>query len=160
MQEAQKRAVRFRKQNGSYRHTQETIAKLSESTANQIAAGTISRVSQIEDVVAQELTGRGLDFVRQFGIRNPSTGRYVACVDFYLPAYRLAIEVNGTFWHADPRFYDRGNLAPAQRRTIERYSRKVNILSQSGIKLAEIWEHDLKQSVSDSVDNALAGLIT
>ena len=78
----------------------------------------------------------------------------------YASRVLTTIEVNGTFWHADPRFYDRGNLAPAQRRTIERYSRKVNILSQSGIKLAEIWEHDLKQSVSDSVDNALAGLIT
>src|SRR5699024_281803 len=42
-----------------------------------------------------------------------AAGRFVACVDFMLSDGR-ALEVNGTFWHTDPRVYPDGPTFPAQ----------------------------------------------
>ncbi len=152
---AQKRGVQTRKKNQSYRHSEETLAKLREAAAKNIASGRIKRVSKIEDIVAKELSSLGVPFRRQELLRG-TLGRYVACLDFFLPTRNTAIEVNGTFWHADPRFYDPRDLFPAQRRTIERYARKAAILRERGIKLIEIWESDLRHSSHDAVKNALA----
>lgn len=157
--EASKRTVATRKARDNYRHTDATRSRLAEATAQNIASGRIARVSKIEHVVAEELTRRGVRFERQHGIRNPVTGRYAACVDFYIPDAAAVIEVNGTFWHADPRVYpERSRLAPAQVRTVERYAAKVDLLRKAGLQLVEIWEADLRESVQDAVGVAVGAL--
>jgi len=128
---------------------------LREITARNIASGKFPRVSKIEDVVANELTKLGITFERQYGIRDPTTGRYRACVDFFLPDKQSVIEVNGTFWHADPRFYEHAQLTQAQLRTIDRYSEKVNLLRESGLKLIEIWEFDITKDAPQAVRKAI-----
>lgn len=156
---AAQRGALTRKKNGNSRHSEETVAKLREATTKRIMSGKIKRVSKIEYVVAQKFTDLGIVFIQQYGIRDPKTGRYTASLDFFLPEQNIAIEVNGTFWHADPRFYDASNLSPAQRRTVKGYAKKIDVLRELGIELREIWEHDLRQSVDNAVKSVLAGII-
>lgn len=157
--EAAKKARKTRLEKGNYGHTEATKEKLRAKTAEAIAAGKFDRVSEIEDVVAEEMSALGIDFVRQKGLRSAETGRYVACLDFFIPDKKVAVEVNGTFWHADPRFYDRSDLTSAQERTLDRYSRKESILEARGINLIEVWEHDIKEDPQEAVENALGAVV-
>lgn len=157
-QKARKRAVQTRKDRGNYRHSDATRKKLAEATAKNIASGKIGCVSKIEDVVAQELDAARVVYRRQVAIRCPLSGRFFACVDF-LVGERVVLEVNGTFRHADRRFYDHSKLAPAQTRTVERYGRKVDALRQAGFQLVEIWEADLAKSPKRAVSEALRRIV-
>lgn len=147
--ESGKKAAITRRARNNYGKTEAERIAASEQMTNAIASGAINRVSKIEDVVAEELTRLGIGFRRQFGIRNPKTGRYCACLDFLLDDGR-ALEVNGTSWHADPRVYQ-GDLAPSQIRTAERYGRKVKLLEDLGIPLIAVWEADIRKNPQEAV---------
>jgi len=156
--EARKRAVATRNNRGNYRHTKATRERLAHATASNIASGKIKRVSKIEDVVSEELARQGVPHTRQVGIRGDD-GRFAACVDFMVGS-KTVIEVNGTFWHADNRFYpDRENLSPSQRRTVERYCKKIDLLAKRGLNLIEIWEHDLSECCESAVSNAVRRIV-
>ncbi len=73
--------------------------------------GKVSCVSGLEDAVAVVLNELEIEYRRQAGIRDPSTGRYCACVDFALDE-QTVIEVNGAYWHADPRLYPTARFIP------------------------------------------------
>lgn len=153
--EAARRGAETRKILGNNRHSEATRERLRDATARHIASQTNGiHVSKIEDKVAEELTRRGIVFRRQVGIRNPANGRYVACADFLLNE-KIVLEVNGTFWHADPRVFTSGPIFLAQKRTAATYARKVAYLTAAGIPLVEVWESDLSESVEHTVGRAL-----
>jgi G:T-mismatch repair DNA endonuclease (very short patch repair protein) len=146
--------VASRRAGKGYGHSDETRARLSETTARAIAEGRIPAVSKLEDVVAKELDALGVGYRRQVAVRGPR-GRFVASVDFLLDDGR-AVEVNGTFWHSDPRSYPDGPVFPAQRRTAERWARKLTALAELGITVIELWEKELRDDPAQAVRVALA----
>lgn len=148
------RQVATRRAGKGYGHSDDTRARLSETTARAITEGRIPGVSKLEDVVAESLTTLGVSHQRQFAVRG-DRGRFVANVDFMLNDGR-ALEVNGTFWHADPRAYPDGPVFPAQRRTAGRWDRKVVALAELGIPLLVIWERELRNDPAEAVRVALA----
>lgn len=139
--ESRARGTATRIERGNYGHTDATRRRLSEATALAIAEGRFGRSSRCEDTVADVLTAAGIGYRRQEGVRG-ADGRFMATLDFLL-ADGIALEVNGTFWHADPRTYPDGPAFPAQRRTAERWARKLTVLAAQRIPLAVVWEADL-----------------
>jgi G:T-mismatch repair DNA endonuclease (very short patch repair protein) len=141
---------------GSPRPDPETVARLRRQARRKVArACAWHRHRQTR--AAQQITGRparafnrlearfaalldhwGLDYQWQFRL-----GPYV--YDFELPGRRL-VEVHGTYWHADPRFYPPDRLHPAQRRTVLHDLDKLHFAARSGYRLKVVWEHDLKQA--------------
>lgn len=100
---------------------QEIIKKIYTSINKNKSSG-----SKIEKKVASILDDIGLSYHRQFfikGSRHP--------YDFKLEDSKILIEVNGKYWHADPRYY-----------------KKDDIVNQPGdkslIKASEIWDKDRK----------------
>jgi len=152
--ESRARGVATRKLQNNYGHTDETKARLREATTRAIAEGRISPVSALEDKVAIELERRNVSFVRQHAIRG-NNGQFVACIDFMLDDGR-ALEVNGTFWHSDPRVFPEGPMFPAQRRTEERWVRKVVAMELLGIPLIVLWEQDIRDDLAHALNVALA----
>ncbi len=147
-----------RRQSGKDRHSEATKERLSQATIRHMSQASEGiQVSKLEDKVAQELTDRGIIYVRQYAIRNPANGQYVAVVDFLLNG-RFALEVNGTFWHADPRFFPDGPVYAAQRRTVTRYTAKVAALQALHVPLIEVWEADLEQGFVNAIGDALRGV--
>ena len=65
-------------------------------------------------------------------------------LDIYLPEIKLAIEFNGTFYHADSRFYEEDDMI--FRRTVKEVrdndSRKAEACAKAGISLLTVWEYD------------------
>lgn len=146
------RAWETRRERGNDRHTEATKEKLREATTKRIAS-TLRAVSGVEDEVAEELTRRGVAFDRQVALRDPRTGRFGACVDFMIGG--VAVEVNGTFWHADPVVYPEGPVHPSQWRTVIAYARKRGLLFRLEIPLVEIWERTVSEDLANAVDRAL-----
>ena len=67
-------------------------------------------------------------------------------IDIYLPDLKLGFEFDGTYWHADPRFYKADQLIEHKRVTAkeiwERDKEKDNLCQLNGIKLIRILEYD------------------
>ena len=128
----------------------------SERSIAAIASGKHGRKSSLEIIVGKVLADIGVAAIPQHCIRGAAGGRWIACVDFYLPAYRAALEVNGTFWHADPRVYGGRELKPAQIKTLERYACKEAALRAMDIPILEVWEADIRKDATVAVRNVLA----
>lgn len=143
-----------RKAEGRYGMSEETKAKLSITTAKAIAEGRIPRVSGLEQRVEKVLHKLGINFLAQHGIRDVQ-GRYGAVLDFYLPDENIALEVNGTFWHSDPRAYPDGPVKHSQFRVAERYQKKLSFLTNQGVRVVEVWEMDFTADAEGSVRAAL-----
>jgi hypothetical protein len=150
-----RKAATTRRERGNNRHSEATKERLRQATAAHTARIIDSgHVSKIEDEVAKELARVGIAFERQVGIRSPVTGQYAACADFVL-SNGVVLEVNGTFWRADPRTFPHGPVRASQRRTADCYARKVAFLCEQSIPLVEVWEADLAESVENAVGLAL-----
>jgi hypothetical protein len=151
-------------------HTEETKRKLRRITKKQfsnpearalashnqclyLAKNLVSSVSGVEDRVAKELDRQRIAYQRQVPIRDPVTGMYGACVDFLIDG--TAIEVNGTYWHSDPRVYPNGPQNKSQGRTARAYKKKTDLLSRIGIPVVEIWEADVDKNIVRTVKKAL-----
>lgn len=152
-------------------HSEATKAKLRAATLKQfaneanravaahnqrraMAEGKIPKVSKLEDVVAAELDRMGIPYRRQWGIIDGETGRYCACVDFLLDD-KTVVEVNGTFWHSDPRAYPKGPIHASQHRVLKIYARKMTALKKMGIRVIEIWEIGIMDNATKAVREAL-----
>lgn len=150
------RRVATRRARDNYRKSDHARARLRETTARAIAEGRIPRVSKLEYEVAEVLDRLGVRYDHSVGLRD-SLGRYCAALDFLLADGR-ALEVNGTFWHADPRVYPDGPVHPAQIRTAAAWERKLAVLESQGIPLIVLWEQDFRDNPAEAVRVALSGV--
>jgi G:T-mismatch repair DNA endonuclease (very short patch repair protein) len=107
------------------------------NSARAIAEGRIKKTRTKPEVLFSEiLDSLSITYDWQYRI-----GRYV--YDFHIQQENLLIEVNGTFWHADPRFYDHSNLGKTQRRNVDRDMKKAMAALEKGFRLAYFWEYDI-----------------
>lgn len=117
------------------------------ATVAAMERGALSHPSSIEDEVAVTLDRLGISYERQKQIA-------FWCVDFILASGQI-VEVNGTFWHADPRQYSGDNLKAAQHKNVIRDQRKRTFFANRGIPFIEIWEADIKKDITAAVAAAL-----
>ena len=73
------------------------------------------------------------------------------------------IEFNGTYWHADPRFY---NLAssPIGKKTAgyvwERDARKASVAAKNGYRILYVWEADYESNKTEVINRCIQFLTT
>lgn len=67
-------------------------------------------------------------------------------LDIYLPDINFALEFNGTYWHADPRFYKADDLIEHKKITAqkiwEKDTLKYNLCKNKNVSLFQIKEYD------------------
>lgn len=113
-----------------------------------------------EVALRSELHRRGLRFRKDLPLRAP--GRVVR-PDVVFPAARLAVFVDGCFWHACPLHGNqpRANTAywrPKLERNVAR-DRAVNeALTAAGWHVLRAWEHEPAAEIADRVQATLRGL--
>lgn len=147
------KAVATRRLRDNYVKSAATIAKMSIATARAIARSQSQFYSsKIEHIVADQLQRLGVPFRRQRIVRD-DRGRFAAVFDFWLTAVGVALEVNGTYWHADSRVYP-APKGDVQIRAVARYQRKLDLCARLGIRVVEVWELDLKKDPLQAVCNA------
>lgn len=94
----------------------------------------------IERATEQKLKDLSLRYVKQYEV-----GRMT--LDFYLPDFNLAVEVNGDFWHCNPDIY--GKTKPIHKyheRIIAKDKRKLKQLDALGYEVLIIWENDISEN--------------
>lgn len=57
--------------------------------------------------------------------------------------YNLDIEIQGTYWHCDSRFFDEQNLDDRDIARIDKDQRKKDYFESIGIEILYIWEYDI-----------------
>jgi very-short-patch-repair endonuclease len=73
-------------------------------------------------------------------------------IDIYLPDLKIAVEFNGTHYHADPRFYDAEDKIVGYKTAIDVWNRdayKSIKCSEIGVSLITIWEHDWDNDIEN-----------
>jgi len=131
------------KKNGFFgkHHTEKIKKKLSEAIIKRLKDGKYkSFYNKLETRVAKILKKQKIKYIWQYPL-----GRYL--YDFYLPNTNKLIEVNGTFWHADPRKYDRNNLKyKIQQERIIRDKKKKKYALKNGYVFRVLWEIDINNN--------------
>lgn len=108
--------------------------------------------SKLEEKFAKNFLERlEVDYVYQY--KMGTIGRYL---DFYLPEYRIGIEVDGDYYHSFGLVYEEMN--PMQKRNYRVDNEKNKWCSRNGVFLVRIWEHDINKH-SEKVFNYLKELL-
>lgn len=127
----------------------------------------IKRRDHSERLLAFPRFGNSLErefetLLREAGLAY-QTGKRVGqrVFDFYLPEHNVLIECDGTFWHADPRFFpDRDRLYPVQERQLVHDAAKAALAAKRGYRLLRFWEDDVFNRPHEVVSRLRAALAT
>ena len=88
---------------------------------------------RIADSIMQKL---GIAYVNEHKI-----GTY--WIDTYVPTNKTCIEIMGSYWHGDSRFYSKKELNEVQVRVMTRDKTKQEYLLSLGYKIIYLWEYDI-----------------
>lgn len=96
-----------------------------------------------QDFAEQFLDKLGVEYIWQFEAKD--IGRFY---DFYLPLHRLLIEIDGSYFHSDPRVVNEDKLSPMQKKNkrVDKYKDEWALLH--GIPMMRIWEKDIRENPS------------
>ena len=145
----------YRKKIIDFVSTLENREKSRKRILKQFEAGNFPGVQNTkpERQIKEELIKRGYkegtDFIHQYKFMNK-----FMC-DFCFPQQKVIVEVNGDYWHANPKKYSGKELHPRQRKALgsdkakEAYITKVD---NSSWTFLSFWESDINKDVVKCVD--------
>lgn len=138
-----------RKQDNSKKPRSRTAKKKRKPTTSEIIKRNIERskkphpkygTSKLEKKFAKEFLEKlGIKYDEQFYV--DSIKRYY---DFYLPDYKVIIEVDGDYWHSYGKVYE--EMTPTQKKNARVDSIKNEWALSHGIPIIRIWEHDINKN--------------
>jgi|GEM_PF-2544181 very-short-patch-repair endonuclease len=106
--------------------------------------------TEIERIMAKELIKRGIPFVKQFNVND----KFVC--DFAIPVFKIIIECDGDYWHANPKLFAGKELSRIQKNNLKRDAYKDKLLFKEGWEVFRFFESDIKKDVSNCVDKIYA----
>lgn len=121
-----------------HKHSPETKENLRLNTAKLWASGKFNRTSSIHLKVKEYLNTLNLNqkYEEEYQVKYFS-------MDFAFPEAKVAIEVQGTYFHVDPRVYPNGPINSTQRRNFGRDKAKKIVCSREGWYIIELWETEI-----------------
>lgn len=93
------------------------------------------------DTWGEREIARWLDEFEIKYVRNDTSIIAPRHLDFYIPSHKLAIEVNGEYWHSDQH----------QRMSRSYHQSKTHECSAKGVRLIQIWHSDLKDTRTNRI---------
>lgn len=121
------------------KHSEESRKKMSVGQAKRYESGNFDRKSSIQIEVEKYL--QSLNLVEE--LKNEFRVDWYS-IDCAMPNAKIAIEIQGTFFHIDPRIYPNGPTNAVQRRNAGRDKRKREHLEGLGWKIIEVWEIEIR----------------
>lgn len=115
------------------------VDKFSIEKRSMIMSAIRSKDTGPEVILRKALWAQGLRFRKHYGAEK---------IDITFPSLKIAIFVDGCFWHGCPihSHIPKSNenyWRPKLQKNIERDKIKENRLSQNGWKVIRFWEHEL-----------------
>lgn len=100
--------------------------------------------NNLENTIKSILEELEIEFVEQKRVRY--TEKHYFYPDFYIPSINGIIEVQGDYWHANPKMYNTEELDSIQLSNLRRDSRKKLFYKDNGFKLLYLWGFDIKNN--------------
>lgn len=98
--------------------------------------------SKLEERFAKKFLDKlGVEYQTQF--KAESIGRYY---DFYIPSANMLVEIDGSYWHTDPRLFEGKELTPTQKRNKRVDRDKDKWAVEHRMPLLRIWEKDINET--------------
>jgi DNA mismatch endonuclease (patch repair protein) len=96
-----------------------------------------------ENTIPEQLCQKMLDELHIAYLDHKRVGS-VCQPDFIIPRRKIAIFVDGDFWHCNPEVYPDGPMCETQRRVTTKDRRQESRLRELGWQILRLWEKDLK----------------
>lgn len=112
-------------------------------------SGKVVAMSELEDIVANELDKLRVPYIRQQEIKV--AGFRPQHADFYFYG-DVVWEINGTYWHTDPRVYAGKTVTQQQVQAYISYQRKLEAYEKANLIVWELWEQDIRKDPASLVE--------
>lgn len=99
--------------------------------------------SKLEKRVGKVLVEIGVKFEPQFELKGK-------LYDYHVKGTNILIEVNGDFWHANPKKYKATDILPFPKKSViaeslwKKDEKKLTIALKNGYKVLPLWEMDIR----------------
>lgn len=124
----------------TFHQSSEERKKRSERALKWMTNPKTFKPSGLEKEFAKYLDEWNIKYKQQQRINNK-------VFDFKIENTNIILEVDGDFWHTNPKFYPNGPLYPSQVKCIANDLKKDLILKEAGYKLIRIWQDDIKNDI-------------
>lgn len=119
------------------KHSQKSKEKMREKTLKRINNGEFLHTKTKPHIILSKLlTELKIQYIEEYTLDYWS-------FDFYLPKYNLFIEVDGDYWHSNPKIYPNGPKTKSQKINYTRDLSKNNYCIKNKLKLIRFWESDI-----------------
>lgn len=139
--------------NTGNKHSEESKQKMREATLKRISRGDfkhlVTKPHKIFKKILQELR---IDFKEEvvFGFFS---------VDFYLPRFNIYIEIDGDYFHCNPKIFPNGPVTKTQIINAANDKRKNTYFKNKNVKLVRFWEFDILNN-KEEIQCSLKKLLT
>ena len=134
------------------KHSDATRTKLSVSTLRQLAEGRVVQTRTKPHMAVRDL----LENLKINYREEAPVG--VFSVDFMVED-RLVIEVNGDYWHSNPKFYPDGPKTKSQKINHLRDLKKMKTIRAHGLKVVVVWEDEVNDgSYADKIRQVIRSI--
>lgn len=132
--------------------SKETRKKMSDSAIQRIIETDQNHTSKLEEKFKVILDVLDIEYQHLF-YAKPIKGFY----DFYLPKYNILIEVDGDFWHCNPKKFPSSEYI-TQQKNLKRDQEKNEWAKSNGYKLLRFWEDDINNNIKQVKQTLLENL--
>lgn len=122
-------------------HSKETRKKMSDIAIENIIKTDRNHTSKLEKTFANILDLLDIKYNKFFYAKDIK-----AFYDFYIPDSNLIIEVDGDFWHCNPKKFSEPKYE-TQKRNLIRDKEKIQWAQENGYKLLRFWEDDINNNI-------------
>ena len=99
-----------------------------------------------QDFAEQFLDKLGVKYVWQFEAKD--IGRFYDFAIYPQGGGMILLEIDGGYYHSDPRVVDENNLSPMQKKNKRVDEHKNEWALMHGIPIMRIWEYDIRHDPS------------
>jgi very-short-patch-repair endonuclease len=121
--------------------SEETREKMSDSAIQRIIKTDQNHSSKLEEKFKIILDILDIKYQHSFYVKSIK-----AFYDFYLPEHNTIIEVDGDFWHCNPKNFPIAEYT-TQQKNIIRDKEKNQWALDNGYKLLRFWEDDINNNI-------------
>lgn len=113
------------------------IAKRSKAGKTTASKSYKYKINKIEKIVSDKLKEFQLSFEYSVILNYKQ-------FDFGSKKHKILLEVQGDYWHGNPKIYQKNQLNTTQKNNIKRDKEKTKFAKKNNMKLYTIWESDIK----------------
>jgi very-short-patch-repair endonuclease/Zn ribbon nucleic-acid-binding protein len=97
------------------------------------------KINKLEETISGKLRELGLNFNYSIILNGYQ-------FDFGCAEHRILLEVQGDYWHGNPKIYKKRELNSTQKKNSQRDKEKIKFVKKHQMKLYHIWESDIKSN--------------